>query len=60
MASSVKKESDEYLDKAERYFEEALRMEPDDESVLNVLKSIYARKQSPKYDDILKRLESIK
>ena len=56
LAASVKQESDNYLDKAETYFEKALEMEPSEESVLNILKNIYARKQSPKYDDIIKRI----
>ena len=56
LAAAVKKESDDYLDKAENYFEKALEIEPSEESVLNILKNIYARKQSPKYDEIIKRI----
>ena len=55
-AAAVKKESDDYLDKSEKYFEEAMKIDPTDESVLNILKNIYARKQSPKYDEIVRKL----
>ncbi|MCQ2286368.1 MAG: hypothetical protein MJZ76_05800 [Bacteroidales bacterium] len=58
-AAKIKSESDQYLSQAEKYFEEALKLEANDESVLTILKSIYALKQSPKYDEIVKKLESL-
>ena len=53
----VKEESDRYLDDAERYFEKALQMDSKDLTVMNILKNIYAKKQSPKYDEIVKKIE---
>lgn len=59
-AEAVNVEVINYLDKAEVYFEKAIRMEPNDLSILEQLKEIYARKKSPKYDEILEKINSIK
>lgn len=59
-AEPIKKKSDDYLLQAERYFEKALNFNPDDLSVLNILKAIYARLESPKYDEMVKKLELLK
>lgn len=60
-AATLKEEADNSLKEAERYFEKALEYEPNDMSVLTILKNIYARLQSPKYDAIelkIKQLEN--
>jgi tetratricopeptide (TPR) repeat protein len=51
--------ADNYLTEAEKYFEFALDIEPKDIKILEQLKEIYARKQSPKYDAIIERINSI-
>ena len=51
--------ADNYLTEAEKYFEFALDIEPKDLKILEQLKEIYARKQSPKYDAIIQRINSI-
>jgi tetratricopeptide (TPR) repeat protein len=48
-----------YLDDAERFFEEAKRYDANDLNVLTALKQIYARKKSPKYDDIVKKINEL-
>ena len=53
-------QADNYLTEAEKYFEFALNIEPEDLKILEQLKEIYARKQSPKYDSIIERINSIK
>lgn len=59
-AEVVNAEVIKYLDNAETYFEKALKMEPNDLSILEQLKEIYARKKSPKYDEILEKIDAIK
>ena len=59
-AEALNKEADVLLVEAESNFEKALTHAPNDLSILEQLKEIYARKQSPKYDDILKKIESLK
>jgi hypothetical protein len=44
--------SDEHLKNAAGYFEKARLIEPEDLNLLNTLRAIYARQQSPKYDEI--------
>lgn len=51
--------ADNYLDEAQKFFEEALRFDPNDLNVLNAIKQIYARKKSPKYDDIVKKINEL-
>lgn len=51
--------ADNYLDEALKFFEEALQFEPNDLNVLNAIKQIYARKKSPKYDDVVKRINEL-
>ncbi|MBP5650046.1 MAG: tetratricopeptide repeat protein [Bacteroidales bacterium] len=48
-----------YLDDAERFFEEARRYDANDLNVLTALKQIYARKKSPKYDEIVKKINEL-
>lgn len=51
--------ADNYLMDAEKFFEEAMKYDEKDLNVLNALKQIYARKQSPKYDDIVKKINAL-
>lgn len=51
--------SEQYLSKAAHYFEQARNMEPKDLGLLNTLRAIYARQQSPKYDDIDKIIKDL-
>ena len=48
-----------YLDEAERFFEEAKNYDANDLNVLTALKQIYARKKSPKYDEIVKKINEL-
>ena len=48
-----------YLDEAEGFFETALKYDPKDLNVLTAMKQIYARKKSPKYDEIVKRINEL-
>jgi len=48
-----------YLDDAERFFEEAKSYDANDLNVLTALKQIYARKKSPKYDEIVKKINEL-
>lgn len=59
-AQPLKEKSDTYLLEARDFFEKALNFQPEDLSVLNILKAIYARLDSPKYDEIIKKIENIK
>ena len=45
--------------KAAEYFEQARQLEPKDANLLSTLKAIYARQQSPKYDEIEKALKEL-
>lgn len=58
-AKITKTSSDYYLDQAEKFFEQIILKEPNDLNVLNTLRSIYGRTKSPKYDDIVKKIESL-
>lgn len=61
MAVQHKQSSDEHLGKAAGYFEKARMIEPEDLNLLNTLRAIYARQQSPKYDEIdavIKRIDN--
>ena len=52
--------SEKYLAEAADYFEQARKFEPDDVNLLNTLRAIYVRQQSPKADEIdslIKKLE---
>ncbi|MEG1555335.1 MAG: hypothetical protein RR356_01245 [Bacteroidales bacterium] len=55
----LKTKSENYLAQAQTYFEEALKVEPNDLNILHTLKSIYARNKSPKYDEIDKKIKSL-
>jgi len=48
-----------YLDEAERFFEEAMSYDANDLNVLTAMKQIYARKKSPKYDEIVKKINEL-
>ncbi len=59
-AAGYKQQSEESMTTSANYFEQARKIEPNDINLLSTLKAIYARQQSPKYDEIdavLKQLE---
>ena len=56
---SMKAKSDSYLVQSEGYFEQARSLEPKDLNLLYTLRAIYARQNSPKYDEIDKAIKSI-
>lgn len=58
-AKDYKTQSDSYMDQSARYFEQARVLEPNDKSLLMTLRAIYARQQSPKYDEIDKLIQSL-
>lgn len=51
--------AENYLLQAQNFFEKALQTDPNDINVLNAIKQIYARTQSPKYEEIVKRIETL-
>lgn len=51
-AANYKKDSDHSMTLSANFFEQARHLEPNDVNLLRTLKSIYARQQSPKYDEI--------
>lgn len=58
--NSAKSLSEKYLQEAAQYFEQARRLQPKDVGLLNTLRAIYVRQQSPKADEIdalIKQLE---
>ena len=59
-AEVLNKQADILLNEAQSNFERALLHNPNDISILEQLKEIYARKQSPKYDEIIKKIETLK
>lgn len=57
---AAKSLSDKYLAEAAQYFEQARKLQPEDVNLLNTLRAIYVRQQSPKADEIdalIKQLE---
>ncbi|MBP5497607.1 MAG: hypothetical protein J6X98_10630 [Bacteroidales bacterium] len=57
---AAKQLSDKYLGDAAGYFEQARQLQPNDVNLLNTLRAIYVRQQSPKADEIdalIKQLE---
>lgn len=57
---TAKELSERYLASAADYFEQARRLQPDDVNLLNTLRAIYVRQQSPKANEIdalIKQLE---
>lgn len=59
-AVQYKEQSSQYLTQAAEHFEQARLHDPKDLNLLNTLRAIYARQQSPKYDEIdriIKELE---
>ena len=58
--AKAKKDSEYYLTQAQTFFEKIIAKDPNDLNVLSTLKSIYGRIQSPKYDEISKRIEELK
>ena len=59
-ADILNRQAEILLDEAESNFERALLYDPNDMSILEQHKEIYIRKQSSKYDEIIKRIESLK
>ena len=57
--AKIRKESKDLLAEAEFYFEKVILKDPNDLNVLNILRSIYGRSDSPKYDEIVKKIESL-
>ena len=49
---TAKNLSEKYLAEAANYFEQARKLEPKDVNLLNTLRAIYVRQQSPKADEI--------
>lgn len=58
-AQEYKRQSDAHLAESAQYFEDARKLEPRDLNLLNTLKAIYARQQSPKYDEIDKLIHEL-
>ena len=57
---AAKQQSEKYLADAANYFEQARKLQPNDLNLLNTLRAIYVRQQSPKADEIdalIKQLE---
>ena len=57
---AAKSLSEKYLKEAGEHFEQARKLQPDDINLLNTLRAIYVRQQSPKADEIdalIKQLE---
>ncbi len=57
---AAKNLSEKYLQNAANYFEQARKLQPNDINLLNTLRAIYVRQQSPKADEIdalIKQLE---
>ena len=59
VAQDYKRQSDEQLAKSANYFEQARRQAPSDLNLLNTLRAIYARQQSPEYDEIDKLIHEL-
>jgi len=59
-SAKMKVEYDYYLNEARVYFEKVVETTPNDLNVLNTLMSIYGRLQSPKFDEISKKIETLK
>ena len=59
VAQEFKRQSDEKLAQSASYFEAARKLEPRDLNLLNTLRAIYARQQSPKYDEIDKLIHEL-
>lgn len=58
-AAKYKEQSNLEMAKSASFFEKARLLEPQDLNLLNTLKAIYARQQSPKYDEIDKLIKEI-
>lgn len=58
-AAQYKNQSDDKMMRSARYFESAREIEPKDINLLNTLRAIYARQQSPQYDEIDAIIKSI-
>jgi tRNA C32,U32 (ribose-2'-O)-methylase TrmJ len=59
-AMEYKTKSKNFLAEAEKYFEHVHKIEPQDTNVMQTLRSIYARLESPKYEEMdakIKKLE---
>lgn len=58
-AKTAKTKSEYYSDQAQTFFEKIIAKDPNDLNVLNTLKSIYGRNKSPKYEEVVKKIESL-
>jgi len=58
-AMNYKTVSEKYLLEAEVYFEYVHQIEPQDINVMRTLRSIYARLQSPKYDEMDSKIKAV-
>ena len=58
-AMEYKTRSEQELTRSASFFEQARKLEPNDLNLLNTLKAIYARQQSPKYDEIDNIIKSL-
>jgi len=56
----AKENCEHYLQKAADYFEQARAMQPNDVNLLNTLRAIYVRQQSPKADEIDALIKQLK
>lgn len=58
-AAVYQTKANNFLDEAQEFFETALKSDPNDLNVLTAMKQIYARKQSPEYDEIVRRINEL-
>jgi len=58
-AMIYKTKSENYLLEAQKYFERVHQTEPQDINVMYTLRSIYARLQSPKYDEMDAKIKAV-
>jgi tetratricopeptide (TPR) repeat protein len=58
-AMTYKTKSEEFLLEAQKYFEHVHKIEPHDINVMHTLRSIYARLESPKYDEMNAKINEV-
>jgi tetratricopeptide (TPR) repeat protein len=59
-AGQLRQEAMNYLEKSAELFEKALNLEPKDLNIMEQLREIYAKLQSPKFDEMDKQIKQIK
>lgn len=59
-AAQATRQSEVYLDNAEAFFEQALTFGTDELNIMEQLKEIYARKKSPKYEEMIEKINNRK